>query len=74
MLSSGVQTVELSCQEQQCGADVSTQMSRAGCYVSCCHDRLVSPGAYMTAGEYLQRRLRAVSSWGGGLVAKEQLV
>lgn len=61
----GVQTVELSRQEQQCGVDVSTQMTRAGCYVSCCRDRLVSPGTYTTASEYLERRLRAVSPPGG---------
>lgn len=55
------QTVELRCQEQQCAVDVSTQMTRVGCFVSCCQDKLVSPGNYTTAGEYQERRLRAVS-------------
>lgn len=58
------QTVELSCREQQCGVDASTQVSRPGCYVSCCRDRLVSVGTYLTAGEYLERRLTAVSCSG----------
>lgn len=64
--TSSVQTLELCCREQQCGVDVSTQMSRPFCYVSCGHDRLLSPGAYTTAGEYLERRLRAVSVRAGG--------
>lgn len=55
------QTVELRGQEQQCAVDVSTQMTRVGCFVSCCQDKLVSPGNYMTAGEYQERHLRAVS-------------
>lgn len=42
--------------------DVSTQMNRPGCYMSCCLDRLLFSGAYMTADEYLERRLRAVSA------------
>lgn len=66
--------MDLSSQEQQCGVDVSTQMTKAGCYISCCRDRLVSPGNYMTADEYLERRLQAVSALGSGLVAKEPLL
>eukprot|EP00066_Takifugu_rubripes_P016135 XP_011605401.1 PREDICTED: IQ and ubiquitin-like domain-containing protein [Takifugu rubripes] len=60
LFSRDTQTVELRCQEQQCAVDVSTQMTRVGCFVSCCQDKLVSPGNYATAGDYQEWRLRAV--------------
>ncbi|XP_047452644.1 IQ and ubiquitin-like domain-containing protein isoform X2 [Mugil cephalus] len=54
------QTVEVQSQAQQCPVNVSTQMTGIGCYVSCRNDKLVSPGKYVTADEYHDRRLRAV--------------
>lgn len=37
-------------------------MTRAGCYVSCCQDKLVSLGSYLTAAQYEEQRLTAVSA------------
>ncbi|XP_041852189.1 IQ and ubiquitin-like domain-containing protein [Melanotaenia boesemani] len=54
------QTVELKSQVQQCPVNVSTQMTGIGCYVSCVNDKLVSPGKYITADEYHNRRVKAV--------------
>ncbi|XP_058500700.1 IQ and ubiquitin-like domain-containing protein isoform X1 [Solea solea] len=45
---------------QQTSVNVSTQTTRIGCYVSCMNDKLVTPGNYVTAYEYHQRRLKAV--------------
>ncbi|KAK7916531.1 hypothetical protein WMY93_012292 [Mugilogobius chulae] len=53
-------TVEMKSQAQQCAADVSTQMTGIGCYVSCTNDKLLTPGSYTTAAEYHERRLKAV--------------
>ncbi|CAL1591990.1 unnamed protein product [Knipowitschia caucasica] len=60
VFSRDTQTVELKSQTQQCPADVSTQMTGIGCYVSCANDKLLTPGVYTTAADYHQRRLRAV--------------
>ncbi|XP_071316230.1 IQ motif and ubiquitin-like domain-containing protein isoform X2 [Trachinotus anak] len=60
VFSRDTQTVELKSQAQQCPINVSTQMTGIGCYVSCMNDKLVTPGNYITAEEYHNRRLRAV--------------
>ncbi len=36
-----------------------------GCYVSNMEDKLITPGTYITAGEYHSKRLRAVRVFGG---------
>ncbi|KAL7402441.1 hypothetical protein ABVT39_015015 [Epinephelus coioides] len=59
VFSRDTQTVELKSQAQQCPVNVSTQMTGIGCYVSCMNDKLVTPGNYITADEYHDRRLRA---------------
>uniref|UniRef100_A0A671T0G8 IQ motif and ubiquitin domain containing n=1 Tax=Sinocyclocheilus anshuiensis TaxID=1608454 RepID=A0A671T0G8_9TELE len=53
-------TVELKNQDQQCSKNASTQMTKIGCYVSNMEDKLITPGTYITAGEYHSKRLRAV--------------
>lgn len=55
------QTVLLRSEVQQCPHEVATQMSIAGCFVSCVKDRVVSPGPYVTADQFHDRRLKAVS-------------
>ncbi|XP_055078563.1 IQ and ubiquitin-like domain-containing protein [Periophthalmus magnuspinnatus] len=60
VFSRDTQTVEMRVQSQQCPADVSTQMTGIGCYVSCTNDKLLTPGGYTTATEYHERRLKAV--------------
>nr|XP_046251051.1 IQ and ubiquitin-like domain-containing protein [Scatophagus argus] len=62
VFSRDTQTAELKSQAQQCPVSISTQMTGIGCYVSCLNDRLVTvtPGNYITAEEYHDRRLRAV--------------
>ncbi|XP_044050149.1 IQ and ubiquitin-like domain-containing protein isoform X2 [Siniperca chuatsi] len=60
VFSRNTQTVELKSQVQQCAVNISTQMTGIGCYVSCMNDKLVTPGNYITADEYHDRRLRAV--------------
>ncbi len=59
------QTVELKNQDQQCSKNASTQMTKIGCYVSNMEDKLITPGTYITAGEYHSKRLRAVRVFGG---------
>ncbi|KAM8891054.1 IQ motif and ubiquitin-like domain-containing protein isoform 2-T3 [Spinachia spinachia] len=55
------QTVHVRSRAQQRPADVATQMTAVGCYVSCTSDRLVAArGAYVTAEERHGARLRAV--------------
>ncbi|KAK5866832.1 hypothetical protein PBY51_011375 [Eleginops maclovinus] len=61
LLSRNTQTVELKSEAQQCPVDASTQMTGIGCYVSCVDDRLVAPGNYITADQYHEERLRAVT-------------
>ncbi|KAM8891052.1 IQ motif and ubiquitin-like domain-containing protein isoform 1-T2 [Spinachia spinachia] len=57
------QTVHVRSRAQQRPADVATQMTAVGCYVSCTSDRLVAArGAYVTAEERHGARLRAVGS------------
>ncbi|XP_074533855.1 IQ motif and ubiquitin-like domain-containing protein [Halichoeres trimaculatus] len=60
VFSRDTQTVELKSQIQQCAVDVSTQMTGIGCYMSCMKDKLLTPGTYITADEYHDRRLKAV--------------
>uniref|UniRef100_UPI0037E70651 IQ motif and ubiquitin-like domain-containing protein n=1 Tax=Semicossyphus pulcher TaxID=241346 RepID=UPI0037E70651 len=60
VFSRDTQTVKLKSQVQQCADNASTQMTGIGCYVSCMKDKLVSPGNYITADEYHNRRLKAV--------------
>ncbi|KTG47684.1 hypothetical protein cypCar_00001851 [Cyprinus carpio] len=60
MYSRDTQTVELKNQDQQCSKNASTQMTKIGCYVSNMEDKLITPGTYITAGEYHNKRLRAV--------------
>ncbi|XP_072290537.1 IQ motif and ubiquitin-like domain-containing protein [Eucyclogobius newberryi] len=60
VVSRDAQTAEMKSQAQQCAADVGTQMTMIGCYVSCTNDKLVTPGAYTTAAEYHRCRLKAV--------------
>ncbi|KAL1247637.1 hypothetical protein QQF64_023013 [Cirrhinus molitorella] len=60
MFSRDTQTVELKNQDQQCSKNASTQMTKIGCYVSNMEDKLITPGTYITAGEYHSKRLRAV--------------
>ncbi|XP_041652054.1 IQ and ubiquitin-like domain-containing protein [Cheilinus undulatus] len=60
VFSRDTQTAELKSQVQQCAVDASTQMTGIGCYVSCMNDKLVTPGNYITADEYHDRRLKAV--------------
>ncbi|KAK2880549.1 IQ motif and ubiquitin-like domain-containing protein isoform X1 [Channa argus] len=60
VFSRDTQTVVQKSQAQQCPVTVSTQMTGIGCYVSCINDKLVTPGNYITADEYHDRRLRAV--------------
>lgn len=55
------QTVLLKSEVQQCPHEVATQMSIAGCFVSCAKDRVVTPGPYVTADQFHDRRLKAVS-------------
>lgn len=55
------QTVLLKSEVQQCPHEVATQMNSAGCFVSCVKDRIVSPGPYVTANQFHDRRLKAVS-------------
>uniref|UniRef100_A0A3P8UIV3 IQ motif and ubiquitin domain containing n=1 Tax=Cynoglossus semilaevis TaxID=244447 RepID=A0A3P8UIV3_CYNSE len=47
-------------QVQQTPITVSTQTTRIGCYGSCMNDRFITPGNYITAEQYHDRRLRAV--------------
>uniref|UniRef100_A0A3P9IF63 IQ motif and ubiquitin domain containing n=1 Tax=Oryzias latipes TaxID=8090 RepID=A0A3P9IF63_ORYLA len=54
------QTVQLKSHNQQCLVNTSTQMAGIGCYVSCMKDKLVTPGKYITADEWHDRKLRAV--------------
>ncbi|XP_072241428.1 IQ motif and ubiquitin-like domain-containing protein [Leuresthes tenuis] len=54
------QTIELKSQIQQCPINISTQMTGIGCYISCVNDKVVTPGKYITADEYHDRRLKAV--------------
>uniref|UniRef100_A0A3P9LSD5 IQ motif and ubiquitin domain containing n=1 Tax=Oryzias latipes TaxID=8090 RepID=A0A3P9LSD5_ORYLA len=54
------QTVRLKSHNQQCRVNTSTQMAGIGCYVSCMKDKLVTPGKYITADEWHDRKLRAV--------------
>ncbi|XP_010779092.1 IQ and ubiquitin-like domain-containing protein [Notothenia coriiceps] len=61
LFSRNTQTVELQSEAQQCPLDASTQMTGIGCYVSCMDDKLVAPGNYITADQYHEERLRAVS-------------
>ncbi|XP_012994505.1 IQ and ubiquitin-like domain-containing protein isoform X3 [Esox lucius] len=58
--SRDTQTVTVKSQSQQCTNSTSTQMTRIGCYVSNMEDKLISPGAYVTAAQYHAKRLRAV--------------
>ncbi|XP_073687747.1 IQ motif and ubiquitin-like domain-containing protein [Garra rufa] len=60
MFSRDTQTVEFKNQAQQCSKNASTQMTKIGCYVSNVEDKLITPGTYITAGEYHSKRLRAV--------------
>ncbi|XP_043084759.1 IQ and ubiquitin-like domain-containing protein isoform X2 [Puntigrus tetrazona] len=60
MFSRDAQTVVLKNQDQQCSKNASTQMTKIGCYVSNMEDKLITPGTYITAGEYHSKRLRAV--------------
>lgn len=55
------QTVLLKSEVQQCPHEVATQMNSAGCFVSCVNDRIISPGPYVTADQFHDRRLKAVS-------------
>ncbi|XP_075884917.1 IQ motif and ubiquitin-like domain-containing protein isoform X2 [Nelusetta ayraudi] len=57
--SRDTQTVLLKSEVQQCPHEVATQMSIAGCFVSCAKDRLVSPGPYVTGDQFHDRRLKA---------------
>ncbi|KAJ0069782.1 hypothetical protein NL108_014336, partial [Boleophthalmus pectinirostris] len=60
VFSRDTQTVEVKSHSQQCPADVSTQMTGIGCYISCTNDKLLTPRGYSTAAEYHERRLKAV--------------
>uniref|UniRef100_A0A673B4Y4 IQ motif and ubiquitin domain containing n=1 Tax=Sphaeramia orbicularis TaxID=375764 RepID=A0A673B4Y4_9TELE len=54
------QTVKTLEKSQATPCSASTQTSGIGCYISCMNDKLVTPGRYMTAAEYHDRRLKAV--------------
>ncbi|NXW83480.1 IQUB protein, partial [Alopecoenas beccarii] len=45
---------------QQTNNTTSTQMTKVGLYVSVVTDKIISPGKYLTADEYHERRLKAV--------------
>lgn len=56
------QTVFEKNKSQQTNNTTSTQMTKVGLYVSVVSDKIISPGKYLTADEYHERRLKAVSS------------
>uniref|UniRef100_A0A4W5P6K2 IQ motif and ubiquitin domain containing n=1 Tax=Hucho hucho TaxID=62062 RepID=A0A4W5P6K2_9TELE len=58
--SRNTQTVTVKSQSQQCTNSTSTQMTKIGCYMSNMEDKLISPGSYVTAAQYHDKRLRAV--------------
>lgn len=45
-------------------------MTKVGLYVSVATDKIISPGKYLTADEYHERRLEAVSSYLFGSICK----
>ncbi|XP_070686559.1 IQ motif and ubiquitin-like domain-containing protein [Pempheris klunzingeri] len=72
IFSCSTQTVELKSRAQQCPVDAFTQMT--SCYISCMNDKLVTPGNYITAEEYHDKRLRAVirlQSFARGWLARQ---
>ncbi|KAK2517028.1 Iqub [Columba livia] len=54
------QTVFEKNKSQQTNNTTSTQMTKVGLYVSVVSDKIISPGKYLTADEYQERRLKAV--------------
>ncbi|NWQ73904.1 IQUB protein, partial [Columbina picui] len=54
------QTVFEKNKPQQTNNTTSTQMTKVGLYVSVVNDKIITPGKYLTADEYHERRLEAV--------------
>ncbi|XP_078536965.1 IQ motif and ubiquitin-like domain-containing protein [Lissotriton helveticus] len=60
VFSRDTQTVVAKNKYQQSRNTTSTQMTKIGCYVANLTDKLIEPKQYVTADEYLARRLEAV--------------